>query len=86
MITQSNILHDIYIPYPYIYPTVHSDFLVCQLCVCLYLYYSPCLFQVGADSVKASNMSHGIKWVMRGMPVLIFPVIMNFPAVSGEEL
>ena len=40
------------------------------------------LKQVGSDSVRTAAMAPMMRWVMRLMPVVIFPFIMNFPAVS----
>ena len=40
------------------------------------------VFQLGVDTVRATNMTHTMKWVMRIMPLVIFPFIINFPAVS----
>ena len=44
----------------------------------LYIYH----LQFGVDGVKSESMGHNMKWIMRIMPVAMFPFIINFPAVS----
>merc|ERR1712038_531398 len=36
--------------------------------------------ELGVDGARAANMSHGMRWGFRLMPVIMFPLIMNFPA------
>ncbi|XP_076470858.1 mitochondrial inner membrane protein OXA1L-like [Babylonia areolata] len=36
--------------------------------------------ELGVDGVKAGTMSHTMKWFMRGMPLIMLPLISNFPA------
>ncbi|XP_041376259.1 mitochondrial inner membrane protein OXA1L-like [Gigantopelta aegis] len=36
--------------------------------------------EIGADGVKAGTMGHTMKWAMRIMPVIMLPMISNFPA------
>ena len=35
---------------------------------------------IGADGMRASNLSHTMKYVMRAMPFVMLPIIINFPA------
>ena len=44
------------------------------------LHYFLCK-QVGTDSLAASDMEKSMRYVMRAMPILIFPFIAKFPAV-----
>ena len=41
------------------------------------------IFQAGVDGVRAGSMSPGVRTVMRLMPVVIFPVMLKFPAVRN---
>ncbi|XP_050399668.1 mitochondrial inner membrane protein OXA1L isoform X2 [Patella vulgata] len=36
--------------------------------------------EMGADGIKANSMGHNIKWFMRALPIVMFPIIFNFPA------
>ncbi|KAK7114804.1 mitochondrial inner membrane protein OXA1L-like [Littorina saxatilis] len=36
--------------------------------------------EVGVDGVKAGTMNHNMKWFMRAMPLIMMPLISNFPA------
>ena len=38
--------------------------------------------QAGVDGMKASSQSHMMKWFLRAMPVIMWPVMSNFPTVS----
>lgn len=55
-----------------------------ECCICgLFVsdIFAMCL-QLGVDGMKAGQMTHTMKWVMRAMPFVIFPFILNFPSVS----
>ena len=41
---------------------------------------------MGVDGVKSRQLGHTMKWVMRGLPVLMFPFLLKFPAVSRPVL
>ena len=42
--------------------------------------------QVGADGVRLNANQFGqiMKYFLRAMPVIVFPMTMNFPAVSAD--
>ena len=40
------------------------------------------VLQLGVDGMKAGTMNHTMKWFMRAMPIVMLPLISNFPAVS----
>ncbi len=40
-------------------------------------------FQLGVDGVKADTMPVMAKYFIRGMPLIMFPFISNFPAVGA---
>lgn len=40
------------------------------------------VIQLGVDGMKAGTMNHTMKWFMRVMPIIMLPLISNFPTVS----
>ena len=40
------------------------------------------VLQLGVDGMKAGTMNHTMKWFMRAMPIIMLPLISNFPSVS----
>ena len=42
--------------------------------------------QLGVDGIRADSMSHVMRYVMRAMPFVMLPFIMNFPTVSAANI
>ena len=47
---------------------------------------TPVTRQLGAEGGKVSTgpNQHLVRYVLRAMPFIVFPLTMNFPAVSGS--
>ena len=55
--------------------------ILCDLCD-IYLSVIYVIFQLGSDGMKTGTMNPIMKGVLRALPLIMFPVIINFPAVS----